>query len=357
VSGDFMPHGHCYLWDTGLVRLHLVTDALIWLSYVSISVTLAYLVYRSRRDMPFHWMFLAFGLFIIACGFTHFMEIVTLWKPVYWMSGYVKLITAVASVATALALPPVVPRVLAMLASAKVSEERRKRVESVNKELESFSYSISHDLRAPLRSIEGFTQIIIEDHGDKLDEEGRGNLERVRAAARRMAGLIDDILTLSRMTRSEMRLQEVDLSAMAREIVFELRRLHPARKAEVVIQEGLTVKGDAHLLRAVLENLVGNAWKFTREREKASITFGARRTGKGETTYFVQDNGAGFNMAHTAKLFSPFQRLHGPEYDGSGVGLAAVQRAVQRHGGRVWADGTVGEGAVFFFTLNGDTST
>ena len=225
-------------------------------------------------------------------------------------------------------------------------------LESANKELESFSYSVSHDLRAPLRSIDGFSLALLEDYAEKLDEEGREHLQRVRSATQRMAELIDDMLTLSRVTRSEMRLVKVDLSAMAKSIAAELRRSQPERKVEFVIAEELLAHGDGGLLKAALENLMGNAWKFTSKRPAAKIEFGAAQH-NGAPVYFVRDNGAGFDATYANKLFGAFQRLHAEtEFSGTGIGLATVQRIVHRHGGQVWAEGEIGHGATFYFTLS-----
>ncbi len=232
-------------------------------------------------------------------------------------------------------------------------EETNRDLEGANRELEAFSYSVSHDLRAPLRSIEGFSQILLEDHEQSLDEEARGYLGRVRAASRRMATLIDDLLDLSRVTRSTLARRTVDLSALAREIAAEIEGSHPERRVRFVISDGLVVAGDPRLLRVALENLLGNAFKFTQREEEATIEFGAVPRGEGgDMAYFVRDNGVGFDEAYADKLFGAFQRLHRPEeFEGTGIGLATVQRIVQRHGGEVWAEGKVGGGATFFFTL------
>lgn len=229
--------------------------------------------------------------------------------------------------------------------------ERTAEVVAANKELEAFSYSVSHDLRAPLRAMDGFSQALLEDYADKIDEEGRNCIERVRAASQRMDRLIDGILTLSRATRVEMRTAAVDLSALSKAIAIELQRTYPERVVEVIVAPGLVVKGDATLLRVVLENLIGNAWKFTGKHSTARIEIGAIED-QGETAYFVRDDGAGFDMTYAGKLFGAFQRLHTPsEFEGTGIGLANVQRIVHRHGGRLWAKGEVEKGATVFFTL------
>jgi PAS domain S-box-containing protein len=232
--------------------------------------------------------------------------------------------------------------------------ERTAQLEFSNRELEAFAYSVAHDLRAPLRSIASFSDALTEDCANKLDKVGLDYLKRIRGGAERMAELIDGILSLSRVNRTTLSSSRCDLSTMARAVTEQLHALHPERKARFIIQEGLVERGDVHLLRSVLENLLGNAWKFTRERPEAQIEFGAtQEPGEGRTTYFVKDNGAGFDMAYRDKLFGVFQRLHTQrEFEGTGVGLATVQRIIRRHGGRIWGEGQPGLGACFSFTLN-----
>ena len=239
---------------------------------------------------------------------------------------------------------------------ANVELRRAKEIaDAANRELESFSYSVSHDLRAPLRGIDGYSQLLLTSAFEKLAEEERYFLGRVREATQHMGRLIDDMLSLARVNRKELKIVQVDLSAMAGEVVAGLLSAFPKTDAEVEIAKGLTAEGDPGLLRILLENLLGNAWKFTSKRNRARIVFG-RRTGEaGPAVYFVQDNGAGFDMRYGAKLFGPFQRLHSmEEFPGTGIGLATVSRVVLRHGGRVWAEGAVGQGATFFFTLEAD---
>jgi PAS domain S-box-containing protein len=222
----------------------------------------------------------------------------------------------------------------------------------MNEGLEAFSYSVSHDLRAPLRSIDGFSQALLEDYNDKLDAQGQDYLRRVRAEAQRMGKLIDDLLTLSRVTLTDIEKLPVDLSALARNIAAQLESEQPERQVEFIIADGLTAKGDAELLRVALENLLGNAWKFTSKHPHARIEFGTTQIDD-KAAFFIRDNGVGFDMAYVGKLFSPFQRLHGnSEFLGNGIGLATVQRIVHRHGGHVWAEGILNEGATLYFTIN-----
>ena len=492
MGREFTPHGYCLSWDPGLVWLHVISDALIFLSYLSIPFTLIYFV-RRRRDLPFNWMFVCFGVFIVACGFTHALEIWTLWHADYWLSGVVKAITAAASVPTAVLLVRLVPKALAIPTAGelnaaeealRVSEEKfrtlvdaandaiitadvtgtivdfnraaekmfarskaetigqpltvlmprrfhdaylrglercqqggaadalgktlelqgrrcdgtefplqlslaswtaknqrfftgvlrditeRVRVENeirevnrqmegrnaelaaVNQELESFSYCVSHDLRAPLRAIDGFSLALLQDAEKKLVPEEKQHLDRIRTATARMTRLIDDMLNLARTARHEMVQQTVDLSRLAQEVVIQLRAADPGRSASVVVAPGLVAEGDPQLLRVLLENLIGNSWKFTSKRTDARIEVGVSEHGH-ERVFVVRDNGPGFDMKYADRLFGVFQRLHrGTEFPGTGIGLASVQRIVHRHGGRIWAEAVPGEGASFYFVLN-----
>ena len=229
--------------------------------------------------------------------------------------------------------------------------ERTAQLLAVNRELEAFSYSVSHDLRAPLRAIDGFSHALLEDYAGILPEEARYFLERIRVGTQRMGQLIDDLLKLSRITRDEMKREPVDLSAIARSIVRDLREADPQREVEVVIADGLTARGDARLMRAALVNLLGNAWKFSSKQPQSRIEFG-QTTGADRRTFFVRDNGVGFDMTYADKLFGAFQRLHTQtEFEGTGIGLATVQRIIRRHGGDVWAESQPGKGATFYFSL------
>jgi PAS domain S-box-containing protein len=234
-------------------------------------------------------------------------------------------------------------------------EQRASELENANKELEAFSYSVSHDLRSPLQNIDGFSLILMEDYAHQLDPEGLDYVQRLRASCQHMGDIIDALLALSNMMRKEVLVEHLDLTAMANAVAADFKQKDPDRVVDWVIAEGLTAEGDAQLLRVALENLFGNAWKFTANRPRARIEFGALLQLNGDRIYFVRDDGAGFDMARASNLFKPFKRLHDPsEFHGTGIGLVTVQRVLRRHGGKIWAEGSVNRGATFCFTLTAE---
>jgi len=534
--GGFMPHGSCYLWTPSLIGLHVASDSLIALSYLSIPITLVHFT-RKRRDIPFSWMFLCFGAFIVACGGTHMMEVWTIWFPSYWLAGMLKAVTAGFSVVTAILLIRVVPLALALPGTqwlieinqkltgeveqraqaesglrrlsedleGRVAErtaalvatnqslreselryrtlvehapeaivvldldvgrfddanpnaerlfgmsreellrvgpvevsppfqpdgrssseaagaeleralrhetprfewihrsaagkeipceislvrlpssgrnlvrgsivdisrrkhaeeeihklnaelelrvkERTAQLEAANHDLESFTYSVSHDLRAPLRHMDGFSRILIEEFGPQIPPGAKQHLERVRAATLHMGHLVDDLLNLARVGRGSLRIAPTDLNELAAETILSLEAETRGREVDWRVGRLSIAQCDPGLLRQVFFNLLSNALKFTHPREKAVIEIGEIRN-EGEPVIFVRDNGVGFDMKYADKLFQVFQRLHGEEeFEGTGVGLAIVYRILQKHGGAIRAESSPQKGATFFFTV------
>ncbi|MFH1869085.1 MAG: ATP-binding protein [Pseudomonadota bacterium] len=382
-ASGFIPHGHCYLWTPALLWTFVLAEGVIVLSYFSIPLGLMYFV-RKRRDFQFNRIFVLFSLFIFACGTTHLMGIWTIWNPDYWLDAAIKAGTAAVSLVTAVLLWPLIPKALklpstkqledairqlqdevarrtaaeAKLASSNQAlKQRSHQLDAANQELQAFAYSVSHDLRAPLRGIDGWSLALAEDYGAQLDEKAREYLRTIRAETQRMGRLIEDLLALSRVTRAEIAVQPVDLSALAQTIAERCRQAAAGRNIDFNIQPGMAATGDAQLLEIALTNLFDNACKFTGTRSDARIEFGCElsedpQTGSRQTVYFVRDNGVGFDMAHAQRLFGAFQRLHKvSEFPGTGIGLATVQRIMHRHQGGAWADATIGQGATFYFTL------
>lgn len=367
-----MPHGHCYLWEPALLWLHVLSDTLIAAAYFTIPLTLVYFV-RRRKDMQFDWMLLCFAIFILACGASHLMEIWTVWYPTYWLAGAIKAVTALASLPTAYLLMKLVPFALTLPSPAALAasnallrqeiderirterllDQKNCELRALNEELTAFSYSVSHDLRAPLRSMDGFSLVLLEDYDSVLDAPGKNALGRIRAASQRMGHLIDDLLRLSNVGRAALHSDTVDLSALCTAIAATLAADHPERQCAWQIAPGMALHGDRALLHIMLQNLMENAYKFSARSAQALVRIGSAEQA-GETVYFVADNGAGFDMAHADNMFGAFQRLHSAsEFPGTGIGLALVKRIVRRHGGNIWADAKVGHGATFYFTLRG----
>jgi signal transduction histidine kinase len=375
-TDGFMPHGMCYMWDQRVIWLHVVSDAIIALAYYSIPLTLIYFV-RKRKDLAFDWMFLCFAAFIVACGTTHLMEIFNIWHPTYWLSGFLKAITAAVSIVTAVLLVQLVPKALALPSPAQLREtnaalekeihdrqaasvkiaalneellQQAGKLEAANNELESFAYSVSHDLRAPLRHIDGYVDLLREESPPKTNEGGR-YMNVIADSAKQMGTLIDNLLAFSRMGRSGMTPQWTDTAQVVEEVRAELAPDIKDREIEWKIGTLPSVYVDRALFKQVWSNLLDNAVKYTKGKPKTVITIGSREE-RAEFEFFVQDNGAGFDMQYAGKLFGIFQRLHfKEEFEGTGIGLANVRRIIARHGGRTWAHGEIGQGATFYFTL------
>ena len=364
------PHGVCLLWRDDLFLSLAVSDGAIAISYLSISIAIIFFIIK-RKDMYLRWVAVSFALFILLCASSHLMDLWTLWVPDYGIQVVVKAATALVSVFTALVLWPLFPHALSLPSAARMSavnvvlsreiEERKlaettlRRTEAelraANKELDSFAYAVSHDLRAPLRAMTGFSQALAEDFGESLDGEARSHLTEIAYAGRHMGELIDGLLTLSRATRGELQRTRIDLSAMAEGICRELQRTEPDRQVSWSVEPGLDVWGDQRMIELVLTNLLGNAWKYTGLVAQSAVRL-YKEFRNGVPYICLSDNGAGFSQDHADKLFKPFQRLHRQdEFPGIGIGLSTVFRIIQRHGGDIQAEGTPGGGATFRFFI------
>jgi light-regulated signal transduction histidine kinase (bacteriophytochrome) len=348
-SNHFMPHGHCYFWTPGVLWMHVVSDILVTMAYFAIPFVLLHIA-RQRRDLPFKGLFICFSVFIVACGLTHVMNVWNVWNTAYWLEGAMKVLTAAASVPTAILLWRALPGVLS-LPSHKQLREANESLARANREMEAFTASVSHDLRSPLTTIAGQAGLLELSMGAHVTEDQRRRLLRIENSVKQMSELIDALLVLSRISRHTLHREIVDVSALAEHVVADLRQKDPLRGVRVSIQPDMAVHGDRRLLNDMLTNLIANAWKFTSKTVEAHIEIGQKDSGSMATLY-IRDNGAGFNMAYEQKLFKPFQRLHGTEeFEGTGIGLATVARIIERHGGRIWAESKVQQGAIFYFTL------
>lgn len=364
------PHGICLLWRGDLFWSLAGSDAIIAASYLSISTAIAIYVIK-RRDIHLRWVAAAFALFILLCATSHLSDLWTLWSPDYGIQAVIKVTTALVSLITAILLWPLIPHLLSMPSNAQLAtanaalsreiEERlaveaslnstEKELRAANAELESFAYAVSHDLRAPLRAMTGFSTAMLEDYGAQLDETAHYYLEQVCRGGRHMGELIEGLLQLSRVTRDQLLRERVDISAMANSIRDELRQTDAGGVAAWEIEPGLSVWGDPRMIEAVLHNLLENAVKYAAKCATPIVRV-TSESKNGVTFICVADNGAGFDMAHAGKLFQPFQRLHRQdEFPGIGIGLSTVSRVIQRHGGSVLADGAVGKGARFCFSV------
>jgi light-regulated signal transduction histidine kinase (bacteriophytochrome) len=364
------------MWDPAVIWLNVISDATIALAYYSIPLTLVYFV-RKRKDLAFDWIFLCFAIFIVACGTTHLMEILNIWHPTYWLSGIIKAITAIVSIVTAILLIKLVPQALALpspaqlrksnealqreilertQAAAKVDSLNREllqqtsKIAAANKELESFGYSISHDLRAPLRHIEGYVDLLREKTS-VIGEEGERYMKIISDSTRHMGVLIDNLLAFAQMGKAAIQPSWIDTNALITQVRDELSPDTKGRTIEWIIEPLPQVYADKTLLKQVWMNLLGNAIKYTKNRDKAEISIGCKESPQG-FEFHIKDNGAGFDMQYADKLFGIFQRLHfKEEFEGTGVGLAHVERIISKHGGRTWAHGEINVGATFYFTL------
>jgi signal transduction histidine kinase len=398
-QSDFVPHGYCMRWQSDVVWLHVISDAFITISYYSIPFLLVYFV-RKRRDMPFHWIFLAFGIFIFACGTTHLMAIWTLWQPVYRLDGLVKAVTAIASLTTAIILVPLIPKMIHLpspgaLRSAnealhrEVSERigAEERVRSLNTELEQrvafrtaelrdanaqlrntnarleaalislqrsnqdlqqFAYVASHDLQEPLRMVGAYAQLLERNYKDHLTPEANEFIGFMVSGATRMEQLIDALLMYSRVDNAKLRSDPVDANSACDEALANLRIQIAESGAAIERSELPTIRGHHTQIVQLFQNLIGNALKF-RSEQPPRIEIGAAET-DGNWQFFIRDNGIGFDQKYAPRIFVIFQRLS-RKTAGTGIGLALCKRIVERHGGRIWVESEQGKGSTFFFTF------
>ncbi|HEY0940353.1 MAG TPA: ATP-binding protein [Steroidobacter sp.] len=348
-SGDqFLPHGHSYMWTPGILWMHAIADILVAIAYFAIPFVLLH-VARRRRDLPSNRLLIALGIFIVLCGLTRLVAVWNIWHTAYWLEGVVKAATALAAIPTGILLWRSLPSILSV-PSRRQLRDANESLARANRELEAFTASVSHDLRSPLTTIAGQAGLL-ELSMPNATEDQRRRLTRIQGSVKQMSELIDALLVLSRISRHTLHREIIDVTALAESIILDLRQKEPARSVDVEIQPGMTVHGDRRLINDLFINLLANAWKFTSRTEHARIEVGQSLHGS-MATLFIKDNGAGFDMAHEQKLFKPFQRLHGAaDFEGTGVGLATVARIIDRHGGRIWAEGKPGDGAIFYFTL------
>ena len=348
LADSFVPYGDALAWRPELVWTHAISDFAIALAYFTIAVVLFRVAYR-RRDLAFGWLVACLGVFILASGITHVARALNIWQTAFWLEAWIKAISAILSIPTAVLLWRSLPDLLT-LPSRRELRDVNQSLARANAELEAFTASASHDLRSPLTTIAGQAGLL-ELSMPHASEEQRRRLSRIQGSVKQMSELIDALLVLSRISRHTLHREVVDASAIAETIISELRQNEPAREIDVIIQPNLQVHGDQRLIHDLLRNLIANAWKFTSKKQRARIEIGLAAPGT-LATLFIRDNGAGFDLAHAKRLFKPFVRLHtAADYEGSGLGLATVARIVERHGGKIWAEATVNEGATFYFTL------
>ena len=342
-DSDFMPHGTCFLWQPGVLWLNVISDVTITLAYLVISLQLLYFI-RRRRDMPFSWIFGMFGLFIFGCGATHAMGAWTVWHGVYRLSGVIKAITALASVSTAVMMVPLLPKALGL-----PSPEDLRRA---NRDLEAFAYTVSHDLRAPIRAIQGFSAALSEDCGPSMDAQAQDYLRRVVQAASRMDMLVLDLLEYSKLGRSEVSLVRTDLQAAIEEALAQITPEVQSCSGKVQVKSPFpAVLGERPILVQIVSNLVSNGLKFVAPGVRPSVQVRAE-SNNGWVRLWVEDNGIGIAPQHIDRVFRPFERLHATEeYAGTGMGLAIVRRAAERMGGRAGVESELGRGSRFWVDL------
>src|SRR3954447_17379741 len=375
-DSDYMPHGHCYFWQPGMVSLQVSSDTLIALSYFLIPFSLVQLV-RKRRDLEFHWMFVMFGIFILSCGLTHVMDVYNVWHSAYRLDGLIKATTAVSSVMTAVLLFPLIPKALALPSPAMLQKEidvrkgaeaevrrlntdlegrvreRTATLTRTNEALQRFAYIASHDLREPIRTIRSFNQLLERDYHGRLDPKADQYIRYVVDAAGRMEELVADLMAYARVLDQDAprNRQTVDPALILGTVVESLRGSIEESRAEITWDDHMPfVEGDKTQIQQVFLNLLSNAIKYRRDQERPKVAIRCE-TLESECQFAVEDNGIGIAEEYFDQIFVAFKRLHGKEYPGSGVGLTICRDIVKEHGGRIWVKSEPGRGATFFFTL------
>ncbi len=349
---DFMPHGHCYYWQPAVVWLHVISDAVITLSYYSIPVILIHFV-RRRRDLPFHWMFIMFGMFIFACGTTHLMEVWTLWIPAYRISGLIKALTAAISALTAVMLAPLIPKALSLPSIEAAHAQLRRTaadLERSNKDLEQFAYVASHDLQEPLRMVASYTQLLHRRYKNRLDADADEFIGYVVDGAMKMQELINHLLAHSQLSTRGKEFEPTDCNEILEGTLAALQLKIHESNATVTHDPLPSLMADPTQLSQLFQNLIGNSLKF-RGTQPPRIHISAKEDATG-WLFSVQDNGIGIDPHCTDEIFKMFARPHGPKYPGGGIGLAICKKIVERHGGSIWVQSREGQGAIFYFTLS-----
>lgn len=347
TGSNQIPHGYCLAWSPRLVWSMVMADLVIGLSYYSIPVGLLYFV-RKNRELRFNWLLVMFSLFIFACGTTHFIDIANIWRPYYQLDAALKILTAIVSLMTAIALYPLVPRITAFILDR---QRAYREVENSNRELEQFAYAVSHDLKSPLRSIGSFAGLLEKRYRDKLDVDGAEYLDYIRQSVTQMNQLIEDLLRLSQVNAGQLETRAVEAEASLAAATELLRNEIAASGASITHEILPTVPGDARLLTSLFQNLISNAIKFQRPGTRPEVHVSARQEGA-YWRFSVRDNGIGIAPESRDKLFKIFKRLHAAEvYPGTGIGLVMCRRIVGLHHGLIWFESTPGEGSTFHFTL------
>ncbi len=376
---SFPARWQCGDWSTFHGWLYILSDLTTWLAYFAIPSILLFFIYERKQSARYHKIVVYFILFILFCGATHLLDAIIFWIPVYKLSALIRFSTAIISMVTVFSLVSVMPEAMKYKSPAETDkivveltqanedlkkeillrQKAEQQVQDLNevlaekvKELEAFSYSVSHDLRSPLRAVHGFAKALTEDNYDHLNEEGKDYLNRINKGAIRMGQLIDDMLLLSQISKKEVNADDANVSLLMNEVVTEAKNSHKIAHYDFDIQEGLIASCDIRLVRIAIENLVNNAIKFSAKALNPKIEFGRNMEADGQP-FYIKDNGVGFNMEFSGKLFSPFQRLHSKkDFQGTGIGLAIVGRIITKHNGRIWAESSLGKGATFYFTFN-----